>query len=142
MNSLPDAFINLLRLLDGANTIITDFTATVVHNTDGSGTAKTGLRGARVYEEIEDQQHSTGFSFPKRSFQRLVMETGQYFRTGLFYTTKALKGLQASAESYLVELFEGAHTTAALNHRTKINLKDIQSDHRVLTFRKETSNGW
>jgi histone H3/H4 len=47
------------------------------------------------------------------SFQRLVREIAQDFKTDLRFQSSAIGALQEAVEAYLVSLFEGIHPSPA-----------------------------
>ncbi|KAI5479728.1 hypothetical protein MNV49_002989 [Pseudohyphozyma bogoriensis] len=69
--------------------------------------------------------------FFDRSFQRLVREIAQDFKTDLRFQSSAVMALQESAEAYLVSLFEDTNLAAIHAKRVTIMPKDIQLARRL-----------
>ncbi len=65
------------------------------------------------------------------SFQRLVREIAQDFKTDLRFQSSAVMALQESAEAYLVSLFEDTNLAAIHAKRVTIQPKDIQLARRL-----------
>jgi histone H3 len=62
----------------------------------------------------------------KLTFQRLVREIAQNFKTDLRFQSSAVMALQEASESYLVGLFEDTNLCAVHAKRVTIMPKDIQ----------------
>ncbi|KAK9682227.1 hypothetical protein RND81_10G059600 [Saponaria officinalis] len=67
----------------------------------------------------------------KFSFQRLVREIAQDFKTDLRFQSSAVAALQEAAEAYLVGLFEDTNLCAIHAKRVTIMPKDIQLARRI-----------
>jgi histone H3 len=65
------------------------------------------------------------------SFQRLVREIAQDFKTDLRFQSSAIGALQEAAEAYLVSLFEDTNLAAIHAKRVTIQPKDIQLARRL-----------
>jgi histone H3 len=65
------------------------------------------------------------------SFQRLVREIAQDFKTDLRFQSSAVMALQEAAEAYLVSLFEDTNLAAIHAKRVTIQPKDIQLARRL-----------
>jgi histone H3 len=68
---------------------------------------------------------------PAHSFQRLVREIAQDFKTDLRFQSSAVMALQEAAEAYLVSLFEDTNLAAIHAKRVTIQPKDIQLARRL-----------
>ena len=62
-----------------------------------------------------------------RSFQRLVREIAQDFKTDLRFQTAAIGALQESSEAYLVSLFED--TNLAAIHAKRVTIRELDRFH-------------
>ncbi|GAA98260.1 uncharacterized protein L969DRAFT_340017 [Mixia osmundae IAM 14324] len=65
------------------------------------------------------------------SFQRLVREIAQDFKTDLRFQSSAVLALQESSEAYLVSLFEDTNLAAIHAKRVTIQPKDISLARRL-----------
>ncbi|ROT68979.1 histone H3 [Penaeus vannamei] len=65
------------------------------------------------------------------SFQRLVREIAQDFKTDLRFQSSAVMALQEASEAYLVGLFEDTNLCAIHAKRVTIMPKDIQLARRI-----------
>ena len=81
--------------------------------------------GTIALREIRKYQNSTRLLISKLSFQRLVKEITQEFRTDLRFQSSALLALQEAAESYLSGLFEDINLCAIHAKRVTIKPEDI-----------------
>ncbi|KAH9304742.1 hypothetical protein KI387_009146, partial [Taxus chinensis] len=76
--------------------------------------------------EIRKYQKSTKILIRKLSFQCLVREITQDFKTGLRFQSSVVTALQEVTEAYLVGLFEDTNLCANQTKRVNIMPKDIQ----------------
>jgi histone H3/H4 len=65
------------------------------------------------------------FALHRLSFQRLVREIAQDFKTDLRFQSSAVMALQESAEAYLVSLFED--TNLAAIHAKRVTIRESRS---------------
>ncbi|XP_035555287.1 histone H3.3A-like [Canis lupus dingo] len=77
-------------------------------------------------KEIRRYQKSTELLIRTLSFQRLVRETAQDFKTDLRFQSAAIGALQEASEAYPVGLFEDTNLCAIHAKRVTIMPKDIQ----------------
>ena len=90
------------------------------------------VRGETIpLREIRHYQKSTELLIPKLSFQRLVREIAQEYKTDLKFQAAALGALQEGSEAYLVNLFEDTNLAAIHAKRVTIMPKDIQLARRI-----------
>uniref|UniRef100_A0A1A9WJ48 Core Histone H2A/H2B/H3 domain-containing protein n=1 Tax=Glossina brevipalpis TaxID=37001 RepID=A0A1A9WJ48_9MUSC len=82
--------------------------------------------GTAALNEIRRYQKSTEFLIHNLSFQRLVREIAQNFKTDLRFQSAAIGALQEASESYLVGLFEDTNLCAIHAKRVTIMPKHIQ----------------
>jgi hypothetical protein len=88
------------------------------------------------------------FRFSVNSFQRLVREIAQDFKTDLRFQSSAVMALQEAAEAYLVSLFEDTNLAAIHAKRVTIQPKGelpapVSPSKRLLTsarFTPQTSS--
>ena len=71
------------------------------------------------------------FGLPASTFQRLVREIAQDFKTDLRFQSSAVVALQEASEAYLVGLFEDTNLCAIHAKRVTIMPKDIQLARRI-----------
>ena len=76
--------------------------------------------------EIRHYQKSSALLIRKLSFQRLVREIAQDFKTDLHFQGAAILCLQEAAEAYLVRLFKDTNLCAIHAKRVTIIPRDIQ----------------
>ena len=76
-------------------------------------------------------QKSTERLIRKLSFQCLVREIAQDFKTDLRFQSSAVMALQEASEAYLVGLFEDTNLCAIHAKRVTIMPKDIQLARRI-----------
>ena len=81
--------------------------------------------------DIHHFQKSMALLICKLSFQRLVREIAQDFKTDLRFQSAAILCLQEAAEAYLVGLFEDTNLCAIHAKRVTIMPKDIQLARRI-----------
>ncbi|XP_046885273.1 histone H3.3-like [Hypomesus transpacificus] len=87
--------------------------------------------GTVALREIRRYQKSTELLIRKLSFQRLVREIAQDFKTDLRFQSSAVMALQEASEAYLVGLFEDTNLCAIHAKRVTIMPKDIQLARRI-----------
>mmetsp|Transcript_8534 Transcript_8534/g.20990 ORF Transcript_8534/g.20990 Transcript_8534/m.20990 type:complete len:137 (-) Transcript_8534:429-839(-) len=87
--------------------------------------------GVRALQEIRRYQASTDTLIRKRSFQKLVREVAQEFKTDLRFQSEALGALQEASEAYLISLFEDTNLCAIHAKRVTIMPKDMQLARRI-----------
>ena len=83
---------------------------------------------------LKDNRHyqgSTALLIRKLSFQRLVREIAQDFKTGLRFQSAVVLCLQEASEAYLVRLFDDANLCAIHARRVTIMPKDIFLVRRI-----------
>jgi histone H4 len=85
----------------------------------------------RRLAEISREQNLTDYTFNCVSFQRLVSEIGQDYKTDLKYTQEAMEAMQAYLESYLVNLAKEAFLAAIAAGRSTLHPKDLQLARRL-----------
>ena len=87
--------------------------------------------GTVAMREIKKFQQSFDLLIPKRSFQMLVREIAQDFKTDLRFQSSALLALHEAAEAYLIELLED--TNLATIHRKCVTITplDMQLARRL-----------
>ncbi|KAJ3057252.1 histone H3.1 [Rhizophlyctis rosea] len=98
------------------------------------GTPRKGHRyrpGTVALREIRRYQKSTELLLSKTSFQKLVREVAQDFRTDLRFQASALAAVQEAAEAYLVDLFDDLNLAAIHAKRVTIQPKDMQIARRL-----------
>merc|ERR1711981_594942 len=81
--------------------------------------------------EIRHYQKSTELLIPKLSFQRLVREIAQEYKTDLKFQAAAIGALQEGSEAYLTNLFEYTNLAAIHAKRVTIMPKDVQLARRI-----------
>ncbi|GAA54847.1 histone H3.2 [Clonorchis sinensis] len=81
--------------------------------------------------EIRRYEKSTELLIRKLSFQSLVREIAQDFKTDLRFQSSAVSGLQEASEAYLVGLFEDTILCVIHAKRVTIIPKDIQLARRI-----------
>merc|ERR1711981_972795 len=90
------------------------------------------VRGETIpLREIRHYQKSTELLIPKLSFQRLVREIAQEYKTDLKFQAAALGALQEGSEAYLTNLFEDTNLAAIHAKRVTIMPKDVQLARRI-----------
>ena len=87
--------------------------------------------GTAALRDIHHFQKSTALLICKLSFQRLVREIAQDFKTDLRFQSAAIMCLQEAAEAYLVGLFEDTNLCAIHAKRVTIMPKDIRLARRI-----------
>ncbi|KAK2703345.1 hypothetical protein QYM36_018138 [Artemia franciscana] len=87
--------------------------------------------GTVAPREIRHYQKSTELLIRKLSFQRLVREIAQDFKTDLRFQSSALMALQEAIEASLVGLFEDTNLCAIHAKRVTIMPKDVQLARRI-----------
>lgn len=87
--------------------------------------------GTVALREIRKYQKSTSLLIPKRSFQALVKEIAQDYKTGLRFQSTALLALQEASEAYLVNLFEDSNLCALHAKRVTIMPRDEQLVRKI-----------
>ena len=103
-----------------------------IKRTKGSGGAGKSRPGTGALKNIRYyQKQSHCLHIPFASFERLVREIAQYFKSDLRFQKDAIILLQHSAESYLVNLFQDTNIAAIHAKRTGIMPKDIQLARRI-----------
>ena len=65
------------------------------------------------------------------SFQRLVREIAQEYKTDLKFQAAAIGALQEGSEAYLTNLFEDTNLAAIHAKRVTIMPKDVQLARRI-----------
>ncbi|CAL8088340.1 unnamed protein product [Orchesella dallaii] len=95
------------------------------------GTTRRYRPGFIAMQEIRKYQKSTELLIPRLSFQRLVREVCQAFKSDFRFQAAALAALQEAAEAYLVGLFEDTNLLAIHAKRVTIMPKDIQLARRI-----------
>ena len=81
--------------------------------------------------EIRRYQKSTDLLIRKLSFQQLLSEITQHFRTDLRFQSSAVMALQKASEAYLVGLYEDTYLCAIHAKRMTIMPEDIQLAWRI-----------
>ena len=87
--------------------------------------------GTVALREIRKYQKTTEPLIPKLSFQRIVREFAQDWKSNLRFQSAAIGALQEASEAYLVSLFEDANLCAIHAKRVTIMPKDIQLARRI-----------
>ena len=87
--------------------------------------------GVMALCEIRHYQKSSALLIRKLSFQRLVREIAQDFKTDLRFQSAAILCLQEAAEAYLVRLFEDTNLCTIHAKRVTITPKDLQLARRI-----------
>jgi len=87
--------------------------------------------GTVALREIRRYQKTTELLIRKLSFQRLVREIAQDYKTDLRFQGAAVLALQEAAEAYLVGFFEDANLAAIQAKRVTIMPKDFQLARRI-----------
>ena len=87
--------------------------------------------GTIALREIRRYQKSTELLIKKASFQRLIREIAQDFKTDLRFQLASLSALQEAAEAYLVGIFEDTNLCAIHAKRVTIMPRDIQLARRI-----------
>jgi len=87
--------------------------------------------GFLAMQEIRKYQKTTELLIPRLSFQRLVREVCQQFKSDFRFQAAALGALQEAAEAYLVGMFEDTNLLAIHARRVTIQPKDIQLARRI-----------
>ncbi len=87
--------------------------------------------GTVALRNIRKEQKKTSLMIPRQSFNRIVREIGQEYKTDLRYSDSALELIQIAVEHYLVNLFEEANILAIHASRQTIQPKDLQAARRV-----------
>merc|ERR1712066_116002 len=90
------------------------------------------VRGETIpLREIRHYQKSTELLIPKLSFQRLVREIAQEYKTDLKSQAAAIGALQEGSEAYLTNLFEDTNLAAIHAKRVTTMPKDVQLARRI-----------
>ena len=87
--------------------------------------------GTRALMNIRKYQKTTDLLIPKLSFQRLIREIGQEYKSDLRFSEDALLLCQMAIETYLVKLFEDINLIAISDHRVTILPKDVNLALRI-----------
>merc|ERR1711868_45585 len=87
--------------------------------------------GTVALREIRRFQKSTELLIRKLTFQRLVREIAQEYKSDLRFQSQAVLALQEAAEAYMVGLFEDTNLCAIHAKRVTIMPKDIQLARRI-----------
>ena len=87
--------------------------------------------GTAALRDIHLFQKSTALLIQKLSFQRLVREIAQDFKTDLRFQSAAILCLQEAAEVYLMGLFEDTNLCTIHARQVTIMPKDIQLARRI-----------
>ena len=82
-------------------------------------------------KEIQKHQKSTELLVPKLSFQCLIREVTQDFKTDLRFQSQAILAIQEAAETYLVNPYEHAMLCVIHGKRTTLMPKDIHLVRRI-----------
>ena len=105
-----------------------------VESKGGQGGVKQPHRyrpGTVALREIRKYQKTSDLLTPKASFQRLVREVAQDFKSDTRFVSDALFALQHASEGYFVGLFEDTQLCAIHGKRITIMPKDIQLARRI-----------
>ncbi|CAG9832615.1 unnamed protein product [Diabrotica balteata] len=89
--------------------------------------------GTVVLREIRRYQKTNELLIRKLTFQRLVREIAQDFKTDLRFQCSAVMALQEASEAYLVNLFVDTNVCAIHAKRINIMPKNIQLARRKPT---------
>lgn len=87
--------------------------------------------GTVALREIRRYQKSCNLLIPLQSFQRVVREICQDYKTDLRFQSVALLALQEASEDFLVHLFEDTNLCAIHARRTTIMPRDIRLARRI-----------
>ncbi|OAF61967.1 hypothetical protein VC83_01547 [Pseudogymnoascus destructans] len=87
--------------------------------------------GTKALRDIRRQQLDTRLIIPKLSFQRLVREIAQDFKSNLRFQQSAILALQEAAECFLIREFEMTNLLAIHAKRVTIQAKDMGRSHEV-----------
>ena len=87
--------------------------------------------GTVALREIRKYQKTSDLLLRKASFQRLVREVAQDFKSDTRFVSDALFALQHASEGYLVGVFEDTQLCAIHGKRITIQPKDIQLARRI-----------
>jgi histone H3 len=87
--------------------------------------------GTVALRQIRRYQKSCDVLIPKLSFQRLVREVAQGFKSDLRFQSTAIAALQEASEAYIVSLFEDSNLCAIHAKRITVMPKDIQLSQRM-----------
>jgi histone H3 len=87
--------------------------------------------GTVALRQIRFFQKTTKSLIPKLSFQRLVREVAQDFKSDLRFQSHAIAALQEASETYLVSLFEDTQLCAIHAKRVTISDKDMKLARRI-----------
>ncbi|XP_030787159.1 histone H3.3-like [Rhinopithecus roxellana] len=87
--------------------------------------------GTVALREIRRYQKSTELLIRKLSFQRLVREIAQDFKTDLRFQSTAIGALQEASEAYLVGLLKTPTCVLSMPNVLTIMPKDIQLARRI-----------
>jgi histone H3 len=87
--------------------------------------------GTVALREIRKYQKTSDLLLRKASFERLVREVAQDFRSDTRFVQHAIMALQEASEGYLVGLFEESNLCAIHGKRVTIMPKDIQLARRI-----------
>ena len=87
--------------------------------------------GTVAIREIKRYQKSTELLIKRLTFQRLVKEIAQNFKSDLRFQASAVVALQEATESYMVSLFQDTNLCAIHAKRVTIMPKDMQLAKRI-----------
>jgi histone H3 len=87
--------------------------------------------GTVALREIRKFQKGTDLLLRKASFERLVREVAQDFKSDTRFVKHAIMALQEASEGYLVGVFEDSNLCAIHGKRVTIMPKDIQLARRI-----------
>jgi histone H3/H4 len=87
--------------------------------------------GQKAVREIKRYQKSDKFMLPRTSFQRLVREIGQQFKTNLNWSSDSMEALQVASEAYLTDVFVDADLCARHAGRETLLAKDVRIATRI-----------
>lgn len=87
--------------------------------------------GTVALRNIRREQKRTNLMIPRQSFNRIVREIGQEYKSDLRYSDSGLELIQMAVEHYLVKLFEEANLLAIHARRQTVQPNDLQAARRV-----------
>lgn len=83
-------------------------------------------------KEVNKYQKGTNLLIQKLSFQRLVREIAQDYRSDLRFTTNTFDAIQTASEDHIIKVLDAAQVVAIHAGRDTISTADIQLVQTVL----------
>ena len=82
--------------------------------------------GTVALREIRKLQKTTNLLIPKRSFERVVREIAQKYKTDLRFTKNSIFCLQEASEAYLIETFQDSLNVMIAANKQTLKVRHMQ----------------